>query len=613
MSFTEEANSTEKLLEVIRGKSNSDTDRFISDSPKLSLPRSASFTPSSWKGAFSKSRLTVGVDVGRSQIRLVKVKVASRLASKHEVLDYRLAQIPADMKEGTPDFTLFLRKELTAFCGKDRNPEIWGMVPSRHVTVRQIRVPKVAASQLGNTVFWTLRKEAKLDLSESNLDFEEQGEVLDQGVPKLSVMTYIVPRDEIRKVDALFSGIGFPLAGISIPCFVIQNILRSGLVGGNAGVLAFLYVGNDYSRIDIYKDGSLMLTRDIKAGITSMLELLLEEDRSREYNAPQEDQSFRSFESARKAFIGSRISEADFEKISPAIERLVRQVERTFEYYSLNFGNAKIDQIYLSGLMSDYSLLGKYVSEQFHIESKTFDLENLRILGKPLASTVSDRMALTSALGLALSTTSVPNLKVTRKDKEKKASTRRANMLIFKFFMVAVLANSLVFGYLRHATVQKNNIVAALKGELQKSEPIVDKDSILRLVSEFGVKQTVSIQYGRRYLGMAVIKEVSDKTPSAVRLTMLKYGTPKKGGESRGYEGQKTLVIEGIIIGGGTSADLVLLDYVSGLSHSPLFSGLEVLRGVHYTAEKDTAAETSINKPGKEAIGLTFTIKMKVV
>lgn len=612
MSFTEEASSTEKLLEVIRGKSNSVSDGIVSDPAKLSLSRSTSSAPSSWKGVFSKSRLTVGVDVGRSQIRMVKVKVAGRLASKPEVLDYRLAQIPADMKEGTPDFSLFLRKELTSFCGKDRDPKIWAMVPSRHVTVRQIRVPKVDANQLGNTVFWSLKKEAKLDLSESNLDFEEQGEVLDQGITKLSVMTYIVPRDEIGKVDALFSGMGFPLAGISIPCFVIQNILRSGLVGGSVGVSAFLFVGNDYSRIDIYKNGSLVLTRDIKAGITSMLELLMEEDHSREYNAPQEEKSFRNFESARKTFIASRISEEDFEKISPAVERLVRQVERTFEYYSLNFGSARIDRIYLSGLMSDYSLLGKFVSEQFHMESKTFDLEDLRISGKPLSSAVSDRMALTSALGLALSTTSVPNLKVTRKAKEKEASTQRINMLIFRFFMVAVLVNSLVFGYLRYATVQKRNVVAALKSELQKSEPIVDKESILRLVSEFGVKQTISVQYGRRYLGMAAIKEVSEKTPSAVRLTMLRYETPKKDGASRSEEGQKTLIIEGIILGGGTSADLVLSDYVSSLSHSPLFSGLEVLRGIHYIPDKDAPVETAANTSGKEAAGLTFTIKMKV-
>jgi Tfp pilus assembly PilM family ATPase len=104
-----------------------------------------------------------------------------------------------------------------------------------------------------------------------------QGEVVEQGINKWMTMVYTAPKDEVDELKGLFSQIGLPLSGISITPFAIQNIFKTGwMTSAVEGIVASLFIGNDFSRIDIYAGGKLIMTRGIKAGINSMVETLME-------------------------------------------------------------------------------------------------------------------------------------------------------------------------------------------------------------------------------------------------------------------------------------------------------------------------------------------------
>lgn len=87
-------------------------------------------------------------------------------------------------------------------------------------------------------------------------------------------MAYTAVRTEINELKDLFNKAGFPLSGISIVPFAFQSLLRTGRIDSQQMHVASLYIGRDWSRIDIFSEGNLMLSRGIKAGVKTMLEAL---------------------------------------------------------------------------------------------------------------------------------------------------------------------------------------------------------------------------------------------------------------------------------------------------------------------------------------------------
>ena len=68
-----------------------------------------------------------------------------------------------------------------------------------------LKIPHVPKKQLENVIYWTAKKENPIDEKEVVFDYEMQGEITDQGIPKYSVMVYSAPRSEVEKVRDLFS------------------------------------------------------------------------------------------------------------------------------------------------------------------------------------------------------------------------------------------------------------------------------------------------------------------------------------------------------------------------------------------------------------------------
>ena len=292
--------STEKLLDIIRGKKKASQPEAVADKAPLPSP------PKKIKLAFAgkvfiQKSISVGVDIGHDFLRLAKT---TRSSDKNwQLLDYQSIPLNRLARKGTPEFLNFLKNEITRFCGIYQKVNIWAIMSAANVNVRHIRIPKVAKNEIENFVFWSIKKETPFNENETLLDIKILEEITDQGVPKWFVMAYTAPNREIEEIKNIFSKIGLPLAGISIVPFAVQNIFRTGWMPALDGTVASLFIGNDFSRIDIYSKGTLVMTRGIKAGINSMVESLLEvllEQTQGATDAAKEKTPVISMEQARK-------------------------------------------------------------------------------------------------------------------------------------------------------------------------------------------------------------------------------------------------------------------------------------------------------------------------
>lgn len=616
MSRFKETTSTEKLLDFIRNKKVDTAPPSLDVSDIGSQEKEAPGT--SFKTVSEKRPVNVGIDISHEYLTLVKT---TKLADKSwAFLGYKSISLTHINSKKSAEFINFIKSELYNFFGTDKDLNLWANMSAARVNVRHLKIPKVPKNQIENTISWAIKKETPFDDKDTSLDFEILGEITEEKLPKLSVIAFTAPTDEVKETKKLFSEIGLPLTGISIAPFAVQNILKIIQIPAHEGTIACLFIGNDFSRIDIYADGKLVMTRGIRAGIKSMIEALMEKvsDESEESEELYEMEGTRSMamvQGVRKALlslspdspsltekdIGFTLTEEEkFKAITLSLERVVRQVERTFEYYTTTLKYDRVDRIYVSSVMNVYMPIVKYVGDQLGIESDVLDPVKFQLHGFEGYTEkicVSDRVALIPALGLALSDNSyTPNLLFRFKDKEKLANTLRITNAVFAFLILVALICGSVFFYQNLIINQKKAAIVKLEGRLLQYEPRADQSTISRMVEEVKQQQLISKAYSERYLGMAVISELSSLTPANIRLIDLKANLgsvasaeePLKKDKKEAVKSEvKNLTLEGLVFGDRGALESSLGGFILKLKESPMFRQISIQKNSIEPFRKD--------------------------
>ncbi len=624
MARLSDITSTEKLLKLIRSKREETTDpSSVATEP---LPRKNGYFSLPLPKLISLQKTsTIGIDIGHDYLRMVR---ATETSGGHwRIDDRRRLALPPKTPKDSPEFGAFLRAALTAICGPTKESNLWVIMSAARVEVHHIRIPKVPKNQISNAVYWTARKDAPFDEKEMVFDFELQGEVIDQGIPKLAAMVYTAHLQEIADLKGLFSRIGRPLTGISIVPFSLQNLFRTGWISAHEEAVASLFIGIDFSRIDIYSGDNLTMTRGIKAGMSSMVEALV--DSFNELNQDSGTPSL-TIEQGRKIVRSlnpdySPLGENDagftlrkediFEMIRPALERLVRQVERTFEHYAATMTGDRISRIFVSGAMNIYQPIIDYVGSQLGITSEVLDplkeLDPAYDMDLEKGNYISERIAFGPALGLAFSGNDhTPNLMFTYKDKERVASIRQINLAVFAVFIVAVLFCSGIFVFQNHAIAQKKKVITGLDGRMADIGPVVDRSQLLKMAAKVNQRRQLSKLYGERYLGMVLISELIELTPVNIRFIDLKInlgpvpaGVSGEAGSAAARPSgdvakpageapkalQEEVIVEGLIRGDRKLFETSLAGYVMALEASPLFRQVTIQKNSVEPFIKDEA------------------------
>jgi type IV pilus assembly protein PilM len=605
----DEISSTERLLDLIRTES----EEAFSDSG-FSSKRPAGRTKFFLRSPISfKKNTTVGVDIGYDDLKLVKIKRVSE--NTYELLEYAKVPFDPEIPRESSNFHMFLRPTLTEFCGSSKSIDIWCTISSARVETRQFRIPKVAARQIPNAIYWTYQREAAFDEKEKVFDFEILGEVQEEQTTKINVLAYTVPADEVGSLKEMFSKAGFQLTGISIVPFAFQTLLRTHRVESADQQVASLYIGRDWSRIDIFSGGNLLLSRGIKAGVRTMMEALRKEIESSSkglslVKAPDEEvgriravkkKLKLDLELAQQYFFGYTPGAASqdeagrklsinenkiFLMIQPALERLVRQVERTIRHFALNYENTRISKIFISSGVSPHRKILNYIGEELGMPTEVLNpfSESANFIHHvPIPDSLSEQSSFAPAMGMALANNSrTPNFLFTYKDKRKDIRNRRINRSVFAAFAV-LIAVCVGISFLQEQGIEdKDAHKMQLQQLLQGYNLRVDKNLILKLVQEIREKNKADEAIGKKYMGLAAIGEIVNLTPSNIRLLSittqlgpLPNKTPPKEEKDKKQKAAapqpKVLILEGIVEGDRLTLESALAGYLMALKDSPLF------------------------------------------
>ncbi len=626
MTKRDAISSTERLLDLIRDDSREEYTASDRSSQKSIGHR--------LKGIFSnpvsfKKAISVGVDLGHDDLKLIKIHRISD--QKYEMLEYARVPFDSDITRESPQFHQFLRPVLANFCGSSKNPDIWCTIPSARVETRQLRIPKVIQKQIPNSVYWSYQKISSFNEKEKLFDFELLGEVDDGNTTKIDVMAYTAPQAEIKELKDLFNKAGFPLTGISIVPFAFQSLLRAGRIDTREMHVSSLYIGRDWSRIDIFSEGNLRLSRGIKAGVKTMIEALRTQiegnlfelsiaksptKNTARIRAIKKKLKF-ELDQAQQLFFGvihdsspSAMDERQrllkeekiFKMILPALERLIRQVERTLRHFSLNYENARVGKNYISSGVNPHHRIVDYIGEELGIPTETVnpfvDSSNFVSL-TPSPELVSEQSSFVPAMGMALSSNMLtPNFLYTYKDKQKAARSQRINRgVIVGFLLVMILCVGVSF-WQKSTLVEKEYQKRQSQQQLENISVRVDQSLVLKLVEDIRSKNQEIRLIGQKYFGLAVIGEITDLTPANVRLLSLSAQLGDDPAKKKA-EKQRDLVLSGVVRGDRLTLESTLAGYLMELKNSPLF-------------DKPTISKKSFERYEGVDV-LKFTARLKLV
>ena len=261
--------------------------------------------------------------------------------------------------------------------------------------------------------------------------------------------------------------------------------------------------------------------------------------------------------------------------ILPAIEKLVRQIDRSLKYYSLQLGNENISKIYLSGEICAFGRLVDYISDQVGLSIEIIDpFASGNSVSAEISPTGSilEKSSFAHAVGMALSHNSrTPNCIFTYKDKEKSARVARINRGVFGVFVfMMVICIGTVVWQERIAEGKKAKILA-LGRQMEQYSPRMNQSIILRLAASAKQNSHNLKEYSKKYLCMAVIGEIARMTPSNIRLLSMTANLGRISGDKDKLP-TKVLVFEGFVFGDQQAFDASLATYLIKLENSHLFS-----------------------------------------
>lgn len=575
MSASRTLSATEKLLERIRSDAGSLPHPPIKSSPFFSLP--------------GQGQRTVGISFSPDAIFMVEA-----VRTRKECRFTRHARFPLST---APDpsslsFAEALRKALLSFIGKGRNMNIWVLMGAADVEIRLLALAPVSEKELPQAVFWALKKELGPEFPKDPVyDFALVGRRMEEGRLRLEVLVCYGKKAGLEPLSRLFSSLGYRLSGITIASFAYENLLREGRMGKVSQGVCTLFVGAGWSRIDVFQGRHIRLSRDIKTGFNSLVEVIQEEMKA--VMAAAGEAAEPPFELAvsmvetivegepiRWEIRGREYGIEDGrlrELGQPVLLRLIRQVERTLEYYTLNFKGEPASLLYLSGNMVRNPRLMRALSRQFTLPVKALDpFAEGDFAGEDAPpEAIAERDQMIPAAGLALSSEKTPNLFFTWKERREARRNRRLTLMVGLLGLVFMGLLSVYTGLEQGRLERQREKNQEMEARMAGFATAVTPEMLTSLQQAYTGKGEKIRKRAERYAAIAMVGEILRRTQEPVYLQRIFW--EKKKEKTRGGE-LPCIEVEGHILhrdDGGTPESL-LAAYGLNLSQAPFFLGTRV-------------------------------------
>ena len=552
----------------------------------------------------SRTKTTFGVEIGYSTIRMVRLKTVKGgqiVFEKCQSFEFN-----PSLDLASAEFTIELKKRLKQFCGSAREHAIWAVSSDLdQARLHHIKIPQMSQARLPGAVYWGLQREEAFVENETVVDFQIEED--DVSKTTLSVTGAIVERKCVDDIKHLFSQTGYPLSGIGVPLISLQNLVNLRSDAEKEAPVLICQFGHSATSVSVLLGEQFVFTRNIPLGLQNFAESLVKDF---DPALSQEEACQLVFKLGMSQEAATPEEKSRYEKavksLSPTLERTVRQIQRTIEYYQSNFDAEPMGAIYLGGEIATSGDLFKFFSEQ--LSSKVIAIDPFETPElQESASQPLDRVAYGPAFGLALATKGKINLFHTYNQRQSERKSNKIAIAVCILFSV-LTATAAIFYHSQRSQLKKlSKERDGLEVSLKQLGPPITKEFVSKAAKDVKELQKQRKEALGRYEGLALLSEITRVTPenisllhvSAVMDGPITFLDSSARQDKTAAKDKGTMILRGVVTGDRTSLETSLTIYIARLDQSNLFDKVEV--------ESTELVDTTTG------LHLTFTFNLKMI
>lgn len=242
-------------------------------------------------GLFSRTKTSVGLDIGSG---LIKLAVVSHGSGEPVLTKVAFAPLVDDaIVEGEvmdPGVVADAIRGLFTSSGlKPRH--VVTAVGGRDVIIKKIPMDRMKEAEAREVIRWEAEQHVPFDMDNVELDFQildPEGEGL-----QMTVLLVAAKRELIDNKIALLGEVGVDASIIDVDSFALHNAFELSYPEGMKGVVGLVNIGHEMTNVNILDEGIPVLTRDLPVGTRRFREDL---QRERGLSAEQADKMLQGFE-----------------------------------------------------------------------------------------------------------------------------------------------------------------------------------------------------------------------------------------------------------------------------------------------------------------------------
>jgi type IV pilus assembly protein PilM len=287
---------------------------------------------------FAKKKELIGMDIGSTSIKLVKLKVNK---AGYEIDSIGIAPLPS---EAIVDNTLMdssavvdglkaLFEGLSAKNIKDAASSVSG----NSVIIRKITLPAMSPDALAEEIQWEAEQYIPFDINDVNIDFQMLAP--DENDPsKMFVLLVASKKDIVNDYQSVFAEAGLKLVLVDIDAFAVQNAFEMNYDIDPEEVYALVNIGANMMNLNVIKAGVSLFTRDVQMGGG-----LYTEEIQKKMGISSEDAEKIKLSADTAAFPEL------LDSFSRVNENISMEIRRSLDFYNSNAIEGKITKVFLCG------------------------------------------------------------------------------------------------------------------------------------------------------------------------------------------------------------------------------------------------------------------------
>jgi len=498
----------------------------------------------------------VGVEIGAHSLKMAGM----RLDKSPSVLFYHTMPFSKDYNEMV--IIEEIKKVLTENKFSSKNAVL--SFSDDSAVFRRVELPHMPQGEILDALRWKAKEMVYFDIQTAAIGFELLGEVQkEDGSRVIDLLFVAVSREVIDKKVKIVKDAGLNVISINMPPFGLENILKLDQGIESSKTVMIVDVGHLKTEVSMFRDKTLEFVRSIPAGAKNILEMMqakIATDKGEIVLSEKEAEDIRnrfgiSYEEV--MLENGMSSRQTLSLMRPVLEQFSKEVRRSIDYYTQEFGKEEVIAGYLVGGGSKLKNLDRYLSEELNIPFKKMmvpaAVDIFRInLDK------EDQVFYISLIGMMLGCKRHFNLLPHEYTTEGIEFIEKISLRVMAIIVAIILLGSFLFIKFRvedysrrllNIPMQKN-IILQVK-DLQKR--VAARQAFL----EKAQMSQVPVEY--------IMKELSNIVPSGIVLEALNI-------DQRG----KALDLKGIVYGPRSAAQEVLTKFMEDLERSKYFKDAQL-------------------------------------